>query len=383
MIRKVALAALVVWNMTPTFTAPAQAVPADVRRCSLTSVTDVSQGFGEIQVGQLNGGPIGDPAQPTASVTLRCSVHVGNNTHTGAVAASANSATSIGLATLAPTTVSYTLPENASVYVCTEVTVNGTTHYRNSGGTWSTNPAVPCSAGAFRQKVVVGVGGPSGDGRLCSFSSVSDPTIEDGQTQTGQINGGPVVAADLTGPSVDPTASVSLTCTIQVGASNATHAGADSASGTSSGRGFAILEPRPVSYLSPEGQPVYICTEMSVNGNTRYWDGGAGAWSSSEAAACPEAIAQEIFPGPLSPGLDTLDDIERTSTDPIICPILATTFPPEGDIVFPDPIGKVFDCPPYDTSAQRDTSGGDEAQEAAGESVWIVCAGSEDATLCA
>jgi hypothetical protein len=37
--------------------------------------------------------------------------------------------------------------------------------------------------------------------------------------------------------------------------------------------------------------------------------------------------------------------------DPIIetlaCAVFTEVFPPEGDVVLPDPVGAVWDCPPY------------------------------------
>ena len=41
--------------------------------------------------------------------------------------------------------------------------------------------------------------------------------------------------------------------------------------------------------------------------------------------------------------------VTETLIDSFICgPVLSVLFPPEGDIVLPDPIGKFWDCPPYD-----------------------------------
>lgn len=51
---------------------------------------------------------------------------------------------------------------------------------------------------------------------------------------------------------------------------------------------------------------------------------------------------------------EDINEIERTVTDLILCPVLATLFPPEGDIV----VGgeKLFDCPPYDVDPPSDDS---------------------------
>ena len=144
-------------------------------------------------------------------------------------------------------------------------------------------------------------------GRLCSFTSVGDPTVENGQTQMGQINGGPVTDDTQAG------ATITLTCTIQVGAANSTHAGTDAVSLSGTGTGAASVAGQ-ASYVSPEGQPVYLCTEVTVNGTVYYRDSVNATWSASASAACGEAISQEIFPGPLGPVLDMLAPI----VDPLV-----------------------------------------------------------------
>ena len=205
-------------------------------------------------------------------------------------------------------------------------------------------------------------------GRLCSFLSITDLTVEGGQRQTGQTNGGPVTDDTSVG------ATITLTCTIQVGAANNTHAGADAVALSNTGTGAALLAGQ-MSYVSPEGQPVYLCTQVSVNGTTYYWDASAtgvhpnlpGNWSST-GGLCNEAIRQEIFPGPFAPLLDIVDPILTGIVDPVVCPVLAVLFPPEGDIT------GVWDCPPYDDFSARD---GDD-----GDSVWIACAGGEGWTVC-
>ena len=194
-------------------------------------------------------------------------------------------------------------------------------------------------------------------GRVCAFTSVTDPTVENGQTQMGQVNGGPVTDDTQAG------ATITLTCTIQVGAANNTHAGTDSVALSNTGTGAASVAGQ-ASYVSPEGQPVYLCTEVTVNGTTYYRDSVAATWSSSNTAPCGEAISQDMF----KPGGMCTDPFDRDCTywrdgwldfcsvwamgicltqaiddivDPVICPILATLFPPEGDIP------PVRDCPPY------------------------------------
>ena len=165
-------------------------------------------------------------------------------------------------------------------------------------------------------------------GRACSFASVTDPTVENGETQTGQVNGGPLAA---------PESAVSMRCAIHVG--NGTHAGTAAVSASAGPeRDVVALAPTPVSYLSPEGQPVYLCTQATVDGTTWYRDGDT--WTANSSSSCALAISQEIFPGPLQPVLDLIDQLN--CQDPCICEWLQILFPPEGDIP------GIFDCPPYE-----------------------------------
>ena len=170
-------------------------------------------------------------------------------------------------------------------------------------------------------------------GRLCSFTSITDPTVEGGGTQTGQINAGPITDDTQVG------ATITVTCTIQVGAANSTHAGADAVALSNTGTGAVSLAGQ-ANYLSPEGQPVYLCTEVTVNGTTYYRDSVNATWGTA-GSPCAEAISQEIFPGPLAPVIDAINQVLIDVVDPAICPVLATLFPPEGDVP------PLWDCPPY------------------------------------
>ena len=130
---------------------------------------------------------------------------------------------------------------------------------------------------------------PVADGFYCGFASEYDPTIEGGQVQTGVINGGPMVATT-------PGASITLTCTIQVGGANSTHAGDDSVSRSGSGTQVAVVAPDRISYSSPPGQPVYMCNQVTINGTTYYWHDTDFVWSLTNDAPCGEAIYQETYP---------------------------------------------------------------------------------------
>lgn len=190
-------------------------------------------------------------------------------------------------------------------------------------------------------------------GRDCGFTSVTDPTVENGRTQVGQINGGPV------GDDAQAVAGVTIACTIQIGADNSTHAGADAFRLSGSGIGTASVAGMG-RYVSPEGQPTYLCTEVTVNGATYYRDSANATWSTNPGVGCADAISQEVFPGPLDPVLDTppmdsivlvidgvativfdvLNQLENGIVDPLICPALTIFFPPDGDV------GVFYDCPP-------------------------------------
>ena len=199
-------------------------------------------------------------------------------------------------------------------------------------------------------------------GAPCRFTSITDPTVENGQTQVGQINAGPIAA-------LAPGATVTITCTIQVGSANSTHAGTDSSAKVSSKATPQVAAipptsndaPNTVSYVSPEGQPVYMCTEINIDGTTYYWDattatqGPAGngpvtpdRLSTEATAACREAISQELVPQPVQDILEGLD--------PAICAIIIANVPDvppvldvdeEGDIRVADVL--VWDCPPYES----------------------------------
>ena len=178
-------------------------------------------------------------------------------------------------------------------------------------------------------------------GRLCSFTAVTDPTVENGQTYAGQINGGPVTDDTQVG------ATITLTCTIQVGAGNNTHAGADAVALSNTGTG-AVSVAGQASFVSPDGQPVYLCTEVTVNGTTYYRDSVAATWSSSNTAACGEAISQEIFPGPLGPVIDIIFPITDAALAEMCLQAPGTIIPPYYERR-PDGIYvlgiKVWDCP--------------------------------------
>jgi hypothetical protein len=213
------------------------------------------------------------------------------------------------------------------------------------------------------------------EGRRCTFSSVSDPAGEE-EAFVGQINAGPL-AATAAG------AGIQITCTIQVGGANSTHAGEDADSVTSTaGTQVASIPPTDddlppvVNYVAPENTPVFLCTEAIINGQSWFWDATiaeegpvdqldtATGWTTSSGALCNEAIRQEIFPGPFQPVLDLIDSVLATvdaitqpfeeAIDGLICGVLGGLAPGipgvlditgEGD-VYLFGLG-LWDCPTY------------------------------------
>jgi hypothetical protein len=131
-----------------------------------------------------------------------------------------------------------------------------------------------------------------GPGFLCGFASVTDPNTEGGTTQVGEIDGGPIVVTDEGLP-----VEGYLLCSIQVGES--THAGTDAAGATTEGFGVVTLAPSVISYESPAGVPVYLCTEIWVQTGRGhvgwFWNDSndptvEGSWSLDPNASCGLAI---------------------------------------------------------------------------------------------
>ena len=175
-------------------------------------------------------------------------------------------------------------------------------------------------------------------GLICQFASVTNPTQEAGH-QTGQVSGGPLFLLDST---TNLPGSGTLTCRVQVTTSN--HTGTGPAV-TGHGTGVVTAGPSLLDYTAGPLDFVYLCGEFTddSDGTTYYWDDTNSVWAANDpTVACGLADS----PGS-GGGDDPLLPIEEL-IDSIICPVLAIVFPPEGDIVLPDPIGKVWDCPPYD-----------------------------------
>jgi hypothetical protein len=178
------------------------------------------------------------------------------------------------------------------------------------------------------------------DGFLCGFGSGTNPGAEPG-TQTGQVTAGPAFIDDgATPPGV--THSGNFICTVQVGLVNARHNGADAAVVEGPTTPLVIAAQGQVTYTAGLLDPVYLCTEIVVDGTHLYFNDPNdltvnGSFDTSDTVDC----------GRSNSGLPPVCDFE-CNMDTILCPDFARAFPPEGDIVLPQPVGKVWDCPPYD-----------------------------------
>jgi hypothetical protein len=108
---------------------------------------------------------------------------------------------------------------------------------------------------------------PSGPGAVCQFSSLADPTAE-GDVQTGQISGGPLVTVDVDTASPQ---SGTLHCYIQVNNDIPTGSG-PGVSGH--GTGVVTAGPAQVSYTATETDNTYLCSTWTDDGDgvTYYFD---------------------------------------------------------------------------------------------------------------
>jgi hypothetical protein len=164
-------------------------------------------------------------------------------------------------------------------------------------------------------------------GRPCAFTSATDPQVEG--SQTGGLVGGPLL---VTGDDGLP-AEADLFCTVQV--NSPTHAGADSVMCETDGTAVVVLG-CTATYATQTGDNVYLCTAVWLYWHGHigwYWDADSSTWSTDPNVPCA-----------LATSLQTPDLGE---VDPLVCPVLALVFPPEGDIGVPV-AGKIWDCPPYD-----------------------------------
>jgi hypothetical protein len=178
---------------------------------------------------------------------------------------------------------------------------------------------------------------PAPEGVKCGFSSFTLP--DQGGYQYAEIDAGPILLADDTDPSKVWWGSV--TCTLQVEPQHGTRSN-DLAALTGPVTPGVVSVAGTAAYRYGEGDTVYLCTQVDVlGGPTLYWDDqwDTGSWSTSPTARC--ASATEV-PEPEPTPFQLVDDLIRIVVDPIVCPLLAFAFPPDGDV-------PVWECPPYDS----------------------------------
>lgn len=192
--------------------------------------------------------------------------------------------------------------------------------------------AVAClAAGAVLSSAPAAHAAPDPAGSLCAMDSLTDPQVEG--SRTGEVSAW-LLLTDDTDRARTYTGYVA--CTVQAG-TNATHAGADGGVVRgNSGPGPLAVVAGTVTYEVGADENVYLCTEVVTNRGTVYWDAQTRRWSTNPNVGC-ELFSTQYEPEPMPDGID-----------PLVCPVFAEVFVPEGDIMFPDPIGKVWDCPPYD-----------------------------------
>jgi hypothetical protein len=138
------------------FAAPSHADPLtdpQGQKCAMNSSTDVTREAGW-QLGVVRGGPLAGPSG--ASGTLKCSIHVNNDTHSGAASVTLTGSTG-PVSVIQPTEVNYQATAADDVSVCAEwvpavappvgtgilywVSGNTTT---GDLGHWSTDPNASC-----------------------------------------------------------------------------------------------------------------------------------------------------------------------------------------------------------------------------------------------
>lgn len=137
-------------------------------------------------------------------------------------------------------------------------------------------------------------------GLLCGFVTVSDP-IGQASTQTGVIFGGPAVVVDKTNPATVHTGH--LTCTIQVGSANNTHAGPDRAVASGPDAPLVVgLPPSQLNYSATQDDNVYLCTSITTEEGTWYLGSPDDPtvpcfWSTSNTVGCGLAVSVPIDTG--------------------------------------------------------------------------------------
>jgi hypothetical protein len=319
---------------------------ANGRRCSFASEYD-PRFEGDTQSGTMNGGPL-VAVSPGATIELICTIQTGgaNSTHAGTDSVTTTSGPMLQVAAFAADEVfQYIAAPNQPVFMCSQAIIAGTTYYwdatvatpgpvsqLDTAVGWTTNSGATCNEAISQETYprggtcpanavihfscyytdatgthfcVVWIGDPpnlldsdglcptseslpdlgplpASAGRRCSFTSAGS------QRLTGEITGGPI------GHPSGSNAPTTLRCSIQTGAGSSTHAGTDSVAKTTSGTGSATLPPTLFDFDWPEGDPVHLCTEVTVGATTYYWNADDSTWSTSSTAGCQSAFDLHI-----------------------------------------------------------------------------------------
>jgi hypothetical protein len=152
---KLARYALAVATVAAALATPAHAAPPPGGpvgdKCSFTSVTDVTREAGW-QTGEIEAGPL----VTGEAGTLVCSIHVNNDTHSGAAAVTESvNATGGVVALMPPRALSYQATDADDVALCTAWVGSSGTLYWVGGnpatgnlGHWSTNAGDGCGVAA-------------------------------------------------------------------------------------------------------------------------------------------------------------------------------------------------------------------------------------------
>lgn len=165
-------------------------------------------------------------------------------------------------------------------------------------------------------------------GMAAAWTSATSPPYQ----FTAVVWGGPVAMPDS-----NPTIVYSgrLTCTIQQNA-NSRHMDPDLCNVPGANAVVATAGPTLCGWNGGQFDVYWLCTRLDViGGGTLYKSGGS--WTTNAAADCDPAISVVCDSSTLPCGL------KQSFLDPLLCPIFAIFFPPQGDI------GIFWDCPPYTT----------------------------------
>jgi hypothetical protein len=169
------------------------------------------------------------------------------------------------------------------------------------------------------------------DGVNCGFSSLADPTGPPDE-QLGMLNGGPVTLTDPDAPG--RVVSGSLVCSLRQGLYHTDPLLAQAASPVTPG--VVVVPPTLVTYTADPVAWITACTEVRVDGGpTLYWDDEAEVWSTDPGVLCYDFGPE---PDPLG---EVVDGLFVDVVDPLLCAVLVTQYPPEGDLP------GIWDCPPY------------------------------------